>query len=239
VRLGIDVADGIFVDAAVAVVVVALLAELDPVAELAGLDRHQQARVLRIELVRALAERDLLAHGGDVTVAVHVVETVLVHLAIAVVVDGHHHGAREVGVGGALEPKRAAVGVDHGQDVEDRAVEHLRHPRQLAVILEQIAHGVERRLGSLHLVGVGVAVDVHGRLRQLGTGRRIGDGDHPEIPPLGALADALEAGPPRIGRGVVLEEIGDLLVSMQAVESGLRRGPLRLDGLCERRRDGH
>jgi hypothetical protein len=120
--IGVDVADRVLVHQAVAVVVEALVADDHPVAHLAGLEIHEQPRVLGILPLRPLAERDLLAHEGDVAVAVQVVEAVLVRDSVPIVIDRYHHGAREVGVGRALEPEGPAVGVDDGKDVEDRAV---------------------------------------------------------------------------------------------------------------------
>ena len=87
-------ADVVLVDAAVAVVVDAFRAQQQPVTLQAALViRHalHDARVVLADAVRALSG-DVLAHHGDVPVAVEVVGSVLVEQPVAVVVGRPHAG---------------------------------------------------------------------------------------------------------------------------------------------------
>jgi hypothetical protein len=156
---------------------------------------RQQARVLGIQPETALPQRHFLAHHSDLAVAVEVFVAVLVHAAVAVVIDPDGHGARETGRGGRAEPLGAAVGVGHGQDVEHGAVQQLGDARELAVVLEHVVDQVEAHLGALDLVGVRGRVDVHGRLAELRRGLGVVDGYHPHLAAGARLADALQGDP--------------------------------------------
>ena len=182
--------------------------------------------------------RHLLAHLGDHAVAVEVVEAVLVDPAVAVVVDRHHHGAREVRRGRAGEPAHPAVGIDHRHDVEHRPVEQLGDARQAAVVPEHEIDRVESGVRPLHLVGVGVAVDVEGRLFELRAGRRVVQGEHPEVPSLAALAQAVELHPARVGGLVAAQQLDDLLVGVDPVEARLGSPGRGLQGLRSMRNSG-
>lgn len=165
----------------------------------------------------AFAERDLLAHVGDFTVTVEVIETVFVHKTIAVVIDGDRKSTGEIGGGGLRKPALAAVDVHHRDGVERGAIEKLGNAGQFAVVLQNKANGVERDFRPLNLVGVGGAIDVDGGFGGGGAGLGIGDGDQPGIATGAGFAQRFELHPIRIGGRVATEDGEHLGVGIETV----------------------
>ncbi len=238
VAVGVVSADAVFVDVAVAVVVDALGACGRPAARLfVGGDADHEARVLRIGL--EAAERVAAVHLGDVPVAVEVVVAVFVVEAVIVVVGRQNAAAQVVRRGRLVEPHLASVGVLHGNEVEDALIDQFRQRLDAAVTLREIPDGVEHGLGGLDLIAVDVAVDEHCGLAQFRPRVCVVERDAPDVEPADALAQGLNAQQVGIRRDQPVQQVGRLLVVVEAVKSDLDFAGMLELRRCNLQRSNH
>ncbi len=111
-----------------------------------------------------------------------------------------------------------AVRIDPRTDVERAGVERARHVRVLAVLRDERLQEIQARRGGRDLGRVDVAVDPERRLFRGRAGRGVGDGQHPDVAALVALADRFDGDELRDFGGERLEDRRELGVAVEAVE---------------------
>ena len=188
----------------------------DPVVGSAGLDRiapDHQSRLLRVVLPQSVRVRN--AHLQDPAVAVDVLDGEPLDLVVVprVRTGAGAHPLRLVG-----ERPFGAVGVDPRANVERTGVQGARHVGILAVLRDERLHEIERGGGRRDFGRMDVAVDPERRLLRRRTGRGVGDGQHPDVASLVALADRLDRHEVRIFGGEGVEDRREVGVAVEAVE---------------------
>ncbi len=143
------------------------------------------------------------AHLQDASVAVDVLD----RQAFDLVVGGRvRAGARTDESGAVGKRPFGAVGIDARADVEGARVEGAGDVAILAVLRDQHLQEVQVRGGGRDLGRVNVAVDPERGLFRRGSGRGVGDGQHPDVAALVALADRFDRDELRVLGGVGVED---------------------------------
>ena len=155
------------------------------------------------------------AHLQDAAVAVDVLDGEPLDLLVVprIGTRARAHPFRLVG-----ERPFGAVRIDPRTDVERAGVERARHVRILAVLRDERLQEVEVGRRRRDLGRVDVAVDPERGLLRRRTGRRAGDGQHPDVAAFVALADRLDRDEIRMFGGEGLEDRGEVGVAVEAVE---------------------
>ena len=198
VPIHVIAARAILVDAAIAIVVDPFLASHDPVAVLARSIRLWFARYgnhsIGIARIAAVCPKRIgPPHLGDMTVAIHVVRTIFIGNAIAVIVDGLLSSAcriRSVCVG---KPLSASVRIHQWNEVESAAINQFGDLGNGAIAREQVPRRIQHGLASLDFVGMNSAIDIHGGLGAFVAGLAIVDDHRQERSSQGSGANALHA----------------------------------------------
>ncbi len=212
--------------------IVAVIAALghDPVVGSPGLGRvtpHHQAWLLRMRFPQAVGIGN--AHLQDAPVAVDVLDDEAIRLLFVERIRTRRrtHPFRPV----RKRPFRA-VGIDPRANVESPRVERARHLGIRTVLSDQRVDEIERGRRRRHFGRMDVPVDPERRLFGCGSGRAVGDRQHPDVAAFMTLPDRLDRDELRVLARERAENAGELGVAIKAVEGDRRhlgrwRGRLR------------
>ena len=178
---------------------------------------HQQAGLLGADLPGAVGVGE--AHGPDPPVAVDVLHG---EPAEGLLVRGVGAGAGADQAGGVGQGPLGPVRVEAGADVEGPGVQAAGDLGIAAVPLEEGVQEEQEGAGGGQLPGVDVAVHPQGGLLRVRAGGAVGHRGQPDVPPLVAGAQALQAQQVRAGLGVGPQEAGEVLVAV--VGAGVEGG---------------
>ena len=155
------------------------------------------------------------AHLQDAAVAVDVLDGEALDLLLVVRIRPRARADPFRLVG---ERPFGAVRIDPRAEVERARVERARDVGILAVLRDERVQEVEVRGRRRDLGRMDVAVDPERGLFGGGTGRGVGDRQHPDVAAFVALADRFDRDELRIFGGEGLQERGEFGVAIEAVE---------------------